>query len=401
MISTNQRCLLACFLAILSFAFAHSTLAATVLNGVATYTELGQEQYIAGLYTSNLSKQQKDILIDDNEKEIQVRILADSISSRSFKKMWIEGLAINASSRELEAQSQNMADFTNMLKIRLLRGDIFTVRRSTKDVVVLLNGATVGTINDTKFFDVLIRAWIGPVPLSTEFREALLAGGEMDSKLVTRFQTTQPSAARIAAITAGLEAIAGNAAAAAPTLAAAAPKTEPKAAPKAAPKPTQAPKIAAPKVVAPKIEAPKPVKKVAKVEKPAEPPQLFFGPSDGALLDSSIFDVTEDDVEYTAETLLAQQLFIAKLKKWSQRFIKYPISAQKRGQQGNVRLNVTIDRDGKVKDVEVLEAAKFDVLTIEAQDAVNRATPFPRMPTDIPGELFTFSIPVAFVLLDD
>lgn len=382
----------------MSFICVHTAQAATALNGVAIYTELGQEQYIAGLYTSTLSSAQREVLTSNEEKELQVRILANSISSRAFKKMWIEGLAINANSRELEAHSQNMAKFSNMLKIRLLRGDVFTMQRSLNDVTIILNGSTVGKINDPSFFDILIRAWIGSVPLSTEFRQALLSGGEMEPDLVSRFQTTQPSASRIAAISAGLGSI-GISSTNTTTLAV---KDEPTPAPKKA---TPVPKKAAP---APKKATPKPKPKpkpkvVEKVVKPVEPPQLLLGPTDGALLDSSIFDITEEDVEYTAESLLVQQLYIAKLKKWSQRFLKYPVMAQKRGQQGSVRLSVTIDDDGKVLSTEILEAAKHPVLTEAAVTAVESASPFPRIPPSIliQGDTFIFSLPVAFVLVND
>lgn len=381
----------------MSFVCVHTAQADTALNGVAIYTELGQEQYIAGLYTSKLSSVQREVLSSNEEKELQVRILANSISSRAFKKMWIEGLAINASSRELETHSQNMAKFSNMLKIRLLRGDVFTMQRSLNDVTIILNGSTVGKINDPSFFDILIRAWIGPVPLSTEFRQALLSGGEMEPDLVSRFQTTQPSASRIAAISAGLGAI-GASSTNTVTLAV---KDEPTPTPKkATPVPKKATPVPKKATPTPKKEAPKVVKKVVK---PVEPPQLLLGPTDGALLDSSIFDVTEEDIEYTAESLLTQQLYIAKLKKWSQRFLKYPVMAQKRGQQGSVRLSVTVDDDGKVLSTEILEAAKHPVLTEAAVTAVESASPFPRIPPSIriQGDTFVFSLPVAFVLVND
>jgi len=401
MIRNNPRFILVSLLAIISFVCLHTARADTALNGVAIYTELGQEQYIAGLYTSKLSSVQREVLTSNEEKEIQVRILANSISSRAFKKMWIEGLAINASSRELETHSQNMAKFSNMLKIRLLRGDVFTMQRSMNDVIIILNGSTVGRIDDPKFFDILIRAWIGTVPLSTEFRQALLSGGEMEPNLVSRFQTTQPSASRIAAISAGLKAIGISSVNTATLAVQNTPAPIPKKATPTPKKATPTPKKATPtpKKATPTPKKPKPAPKVVK----AEPPQLLLGPTDGALLDSSIFDVTEEDVEYTAESLLTQQLYIAKLKKWSQRFLKYPVMAQKRGQQGNVRLSVTVDDDGKVLSTEILEAARHAVLTEAAVAAVENASPFPRIPSSlrIQGDTFIFSLPVTFVLVND
>ena len=77
--------------------------------------------------------------------------------------------------------------------------------------------------------------------------------------------------------------------------------------------------------------------------------------------------------------------------------------AQKRGQQGNVRLSVTVDDDGKVLSTEILEAARHAVLTEAAVAAVENASPFPRIPSSlrIQGDTFIFSLPVTFVLVND
>jgi len=314
--------------------------------------------------------------------------------------MWIEGMAINARSKELSAQSENMANFSNMLKITLLKGDIFSINRTNTQVDVQLNGITIGTIPDPSFFDILLRTFIGSVPLSSEFRDGLLAGGNIDAGIVSRFQSTQPSQTRIAAVTSGvkqlLEQSGGTTIASAPVeTKAAAPKkkTTKKATPKPKPKATAKPK---PKATAkPKPKAtPKPKPKIAKAE-----PVAPIIPQD-ALIDDSIFAIEEDDVEFTAETLLSQQLYIAKLKKWSQRFIKYPATAFRRNQQGGVRVGVTVDRYGKLVDVNIIEASKYSVLTREAKNAIERAEPFPRVPSDIPGDDFTFTVPIIFKIVD-
>lgn len=387
--------------AIVMLSFAHFSFAQTALNGVSLHKELGKEQFIAGLYSETLSSSRNDILIANTEKEMQIRILADSLSSRAFKKMWIEGLAINASSKELTLQSQNMADFSNLLRIKLLRGDIFSIKRSSKEVTLTINGAKLGKIDDPKFFDLLLRAWIGPVPLSTDFRSGLLAEGNLDPALAARYQTTQPNAARIAAITAGLNALAAATASKAAALAKAesTPEVKTTKTPKSKPTKKPAPKVATPKPTKKPTPTPKP--KLIALNTPPEAPELLLGSPSSQLLDSSIFDLSDDDVQYTAESLLSQQLYIAKLKKWSQRFIKYPALAFKRNQQGNVRLNVSIDRDGKVSGVEVLESARYSSLTKEAKSAINRASPFPRIPADLPGDQFTFSIPIVFMIVDE
>ena len=382
-----------------------------LLNGIASHSELGKEQFIAGLYTTTLSDQSRNILLAQEEKRIQVRVTAEKFSSRRFKRMWIEGMAINSSSVELAEQSKNMADFRNMLRIKLIQGDIFTITRSLENISVSLNGALLGEIDDPIFFDLLLRSWIGPVPLSSGFREKLLTNGDVDEATLDRYLATVPTDERIAAVEAGVEQI--NSASTSEqnnssrqTVALAPVIEQPSV-------PTK-PDVAAPVI---QIDSPtitpvseenaatvadtsttttqdsnesapeEPVEQVAAIPQPPEP----------ANEPESIFE--EDEEEFTAQTLLEQQLYIANLKRWSQKHLKYPRTALNRGYQGNVRLELVLDRGGKIQSVEFLEESKYKTLNKEAQKAVKRAEPFPEMPKILKGDSFTFTLPIAFKLV--
>lgn len=385
-----------------------------LLNGVATHTELSQEQFIAGLYTSTLSTERNDILLREEDKRMQVRVTADSITPRRFRRMWIEGMAINSSSSELEKHSENMAAFSNMLRVRLAAGDIFTVDRTASEVSVIINGTTLGTINDPTFFDLLLRTWIGPVPLSSNFRDSLLKAGETDPDTLARFDATRPTDERIAAIE--------NAIQNRP-----APATEPQvaqvdtssegASPSVARPAISAPGTTAAVVRPPDLSLAQPQQErsqqssqqqenagtpTAPTPRPtatptARPTQVAVAPkpAPSAVRDSSVLD-EEDDEEFTASSLLQQQLYIAELKRWSNKFTEYPRRALDRNQQGTVRVSVTIDRQGNVKNAEVVEETRYSLLNRGAVDIVEKASPYPAIPDDIAGENFTFSFPIIF-----
>lgn len=385
-----------------------------LLNGVATHTELSQEQFIAGLYTSTLSTERNDILLREEDKRMQVRVTADSITPRRFRRMWIEGMAINSSSSELEKHSENMAAFSNMLRVRLAAGDIFTVDRTASEVSVIINGTTLGTINDPTFFDLLLRTWIGPVPLSSNFRDSLLKAGETDPDTLARFDATRPTDERIAAIE--------NAIQNRP-----APATEPQvaqvdtssegASPSVARPAISAPGTTAAVVRPPDLSLAQPQQErsqqssqqqenagtpTAPTPRPtatptARPTQVAVAPkpAPSAARDSSVLD-EEDDEEFTASSLLQQQLYIAELKRWSNKFTEYPRRALDRNQQGTVRVSVTIDRQGNVKNAEVVEETRYSLLNRGAVDIVEKASPYPAIPDDIAGENFTFSFPIIF-----
>lgn len=388
-----------------------SSFAAPLLNGVATQSELGKEQFIAGLFTSTLASEAKDVLLAQEDKRMQIRVTADRLSTRRFKRLWIEGMAINASSSELQKHAQHMADFSNMLKIKLMAGDIFTIDRAGSTVLISLNGAQLGQIPDPAFFDLLLRTWIGPVPLSSDFKQNMLVAGNVNSGLITRFESTRPTDERIAAVEDAVKARAKQAEAqeddSTPKVAVAKTDIKPKIeAPVAIAPP---PKIAAPSGAlgeSKTVSTPKPEPAKPKPQEPEPAPKVEEKPKIAAitppppetLLDEESLEDEEDDLDFTAESLLSQQLYIAKLKRWSSSKLKYPSRAASRGHEGNVRLSIVIDRSGKVKKVEVIEAAEYSSLTKEAQNAVERANPFPPMPEDVKGDTFLFTLPVVFQL---
>lgn len=395
------------------------------INGIAVHTELGQDSFIAALFTTTPSTDSKQILVAQEEKQLQVRILADRISARRFKRTWIEGLAINASSAELEAQSRNMAQFSNMLKVSLRKGDIFAIQRSKQSVKVIINGYTLGEIEDTAFFDLLLRTWIGPVPLSSQFRDELLAAGDYSPTLQQLFNDTRPTDQRIESVAAALSSAREKKEA----------ETKPKVTVKVdiAP-PTTSPTITAPPLIAPpeigqppnlstpevKPESPTQVASQTDPETPqsaaleteTEEPaaqasesevadsQAAQEPQQVALANTTEESILEEEEEFTAESLLIEQLYIAGLKKWTYKELEYPSRSLERNEQGMVRLLVTIDRDGKVQESDVLEEPEHSRLTKAALKAVKKSSPFPVVPESVKGETFTFSLPILFKIVE-
>ena len=380
-----------------------SSHAEPLLNGLAVHSELGKEQFIAGLYSSTLSESAKTILLDNAEKRVQVRIVADRLSSRRFKRLWIEGMAINASAKELAIHSQSMADFSNFLKIKLVAGDVFTIDRQAKNTVVSLNGSELGVIEDNRFFDVLLRTWIGPVPLSSDFRASLLTKGKLDSTLEGRYKNTQPSEERVQLVAESLKPKELETAAAPEKsgskkvdVALSPPKI-------AAPIPAPVAVVSAPEIAAVGDAAspPKPALKQETVEnkpKPTPVKRVVSAPRRPSLLDESLLDEEEEDIEFTAAGLLAESLYISKLKRWTNKHIKYPSRALDKGWEGNVRLLITIDRRGEVVTTTVTEKPRYRDLEKAALKAVKKANPFPAMPEEVRGEKFRFSLPIVFVL---
>ena len=377
---------------ITAFTLSLVTLAEPLLNGLAVHNEFGRQQFIGAFYADTLSDNYRDAILADENKRLEVRVLAERISSRGFKRMWIEGMAINAGNSELSKQAENMASFSNMLKVSLKNGDIFSVSRSNV-VTVKLNGVKLGEIDDPVFFDLLLRTWIGPVPLSSTFRSDLLKAGTINSEVLATFEATSPTPERIALIE-QRQGVATEEESLDIS-------DEPKAVSISPPVGAPFGGVVAISSPAPLGEKPKAEKK--KADKPAAAPAKETPPAPAKppvqLVDSDdLLEEEEEDTEFTASSLLSEQLYISRLKRWLQPYVKYPRRALERNREGTTRLAVRIGRDGEVQSIQVVEESGHNLLDKEATEAIKRASPFPTMPDEVKGDSFSFTLPVIFII---
>ncbi|NLC71455.1 MAG: energy transducer TonB [Desulfuromonadaceae bacterium] len=96
--------------------------------------------------------------------------------------------------------------------------------------------------------------------------------------------------------------------------------------------------------------------------------------------------VKEGDVVWldTEKDILAS--FFKRFRDNIYRVWGYPFAAAQRGEQGVSRLQVTVDRQGKVKKVEVLKGSGFAALDREAVKAVRMGSPYGKLPQEYKGE---------------
>jgi len=379
-----------------------------LLNGLAPHLELGQERFIAGLYVESLSEDAASIMEDAGHKRMALHVTAKRLSHRSLRRMWIEGMAINTPSGQLTKYAKDTVTFAGLFKSKLTKGDIILIdSQPGEGTAVSVNGVELGTLHTDGFFNVLLRTWIGSVPLSSDFRSQLLQNGQIDEPLLAKFESIAPSTERIAAISEW-------------TKPKPKPKTQAALAPEAIASTTISAPIIAPSVTAPIVSAPEsetepsqalaaapetstnnadtPEPSTSKADVPASEPTLAATPAEAIEDDENYDEEESEEPELTAESLIARQMYHSSLLRWAYQYLSYPKRSVQRGQEGSVRVSVTIDRSGKIKSQRTIEESKHSLLNREATKAVKKAGPFPAIPTAVSGEEFSFTLPIVFRL---
>ena len=215
----------------------------------------------------------------------------------------------------------------------------------------------------------LLATWIGTVPLSSDYRDSLLKVGDVNSTLRTRFSGITPTAARIAEVRAwgGAEVADAKTSQAKSSVAKSSARAEEQVA-----------------IQKPSLDVPAPAVKtaVATAAKPAVPAKAE----------------EDEGPALTAQTLLARQFYVSDAIKKIRSKTKYPQRALDRGQAGNVRVAVVINRQGEIIGTNILEGSPYDLLNKEALDAVRRSAPFTALTDAISGAQFEFTVPMRWTL---
>lgn len=342
------------------------------LNGIAVHSELGKEQFIGALYSSTLSDNVDTLTNSTQPMRMELKIVAaEGLTTRRFSRLWIEGMAINNASGLLTEQADNMVKFDGLFKGRFVQNDdIVFSYEPTKGVNILVNDVVLGNIPSEKFFGMLLRTWIGRVPLSSDYKEGILKVGKVASDLKSRFEKIKPAANRATEVAAWVKG-GGK------TTTELAAEKESKSASSQSSSVENTKQLAAQKAEAAKEAAAREAARLAAAKAAAE---------------------EDDKPALTAQTLLARQFYVSDLLKKIGKNTRYPKRALERNQAGSVRITVVINRQGAVLSSSLLDGSQYQSLNDAAMEAISQSAPFPPIPDAITGANFEFTVPTTFAL---
>ncbi|GGY62557.1 hypothetical protein GCM10011613_02570 [Cellvibrio zantedeschiae] len=372
--------LLACYCSL-------SVAAEPVLNGMATHIDLGKEQFIGALYSSSLSDNPDKLLANNQAMRMELKIVApEGVTTRRFSRWWIEGMAINNAPTLLTEQADNMVKFDGLFKGRFVQNDTISFNYEPgKGVNISINDVALGNIAGDKFFAMLLRTWIGKVPLSSDYKDDILKAGNVNAALKARYDKIKPSKERTTEV-AGWSKIKSAADLAAE-------KEKEKEAKDAAAKTAGAQTSSADSAKqAAALKAEQAKAEAARVEAARLAAQKAPAATAAAANDD------DEKPALTAQNLLARQFYVSDNLKRIYASVRYPKKALERGQTGSVRVAVTINRQGNIVSTSVVQASEVEALNEAALEAVNKVAPYPAIPDAISGATFEFTAPIKFVL---
>ena len=371
------------------------------LNGLASYSELRKEYFIAALYLETFSQDSGSIMNYSGMKRMEMRIVIDEWSPRRFAQHWNQAILINNEEEAQKKHSDQILAFIDIPQEALITGDRLTIDlHPTAGTTIYLNGNKVFNTPNIEFFDVLLNTWIGSRPPSSDFKRDILTlpTDSAGTELLTRYQALAPSNARTKQVAAWFKpakssskkqkaAVAGGAAAATAKVASSSSSTAVSTTAvtaRASSSPSnlknQTTKKPVPVKTTTKIDTPKPELNVA-----VEKPKLAAAP---------VVVVSEKEKEQ-ASLLKTYRSNVLKLTYLN---TQYPKRSMDLKQQGLVVLKIRINRRGKLLSMEEEKSTEHSTLNKAARKAVKKSIPYPEVPKSLEGKDFSFTLPFNFKL---
>ena|GEM_PF-2722690 len=147
------------------------------LNGYAVYKRWGKEVYVGALYTNANEKRPEMLLLNDDPMAMVFFFVEDDITHEMLMEAFTESIMINnGEAADKRVDKKRLQELKENLIDTLHAGDILAFQYSPQyGVTMLVNGKIHHHWPYAKnFFNMLLRMWVGPYPVSWNFKRAIL-----------------------------------------------------------------------------------------------------------------------------------------------------------------------------------------------------------------------------------
>ena len=412
-----------------------------MMNGIGEYKELGRPVFIASLFTDAAVTNADQLLSEDATASMNMRITANKMSQRRFVSLWVESISINTLNETFQQQTENLLKFTSYFQGALYKNDMISLSYNNNDagLDVYLNEVLLGSMNSVnsgEFFRMLLASWIGDIPLSSSLKERLLSPDSLDSVILEAYNSFSYSPSRRDEALRWRDAIVHGAAKQnlyqAPldklesnsqylAIDEIQSTTEKAAIPTELPnnnKTAQQRSDVLSDAAGPQDQL-EDQKMPPSLEDTLEEPVLPDEPlPEQAKLSSAVVEANSRNKGEepkgngmralreagkaggleSEELFVLRQVYTDKLVQAVLKNQSLPRKAFLRRMEGDVKLVVKVDRNGKVMSVKIAQKSEHNILNKQAVDAVKQAQPFPAVPADFPEEKFIFSVALNYRL---
>lgn len=170
------------------------------LAGLGLHQETGRNIYLGGIYLEREAPKPNKLIEATGYRVMEYRVVARRTSIRSL----LGGMLLQSEVATKMPPNKATADFVdailNAVNTSLYAGDSLEIRLTEKnDTIAMLNGHELARIGDKTVADYLLMGWVGDSGPSTSFRQGITAE-QVDPSLLSELEANRYSAQREAEI---------------------------------------------------------------------------------------------------------------------------------------------------------------------------------------------------------
>jgi hypothetical protein len=146
-----------------------------IMAGMGLTQLISDDYYIGAFYIDSAATyaEPDDLVYIDATRRMEFRFASKrKISARSFARKIAEGIRLNNSKANIDAEKDKLKKLMGMFKGNYKKGDILSFDyHQSFGLKVLLNGRTIGTIERSRdLYRLLVKIWVGDRPPSSKFK---------------------------------------------------------------------------------------------------------------------------------------------------------------------------------------------------------------------------------------
>lgn len=142
------------------------------LQGVSDYQRLGKFLYQVSVFSE--SEESSQWAQPGSPIRLEMKLTADQITKRSFRRIWNEDLSVNVSAEQVVQYRNEISSFSKLVKGKLKLNDLISISNESGKTEVAINGVAQQSHSDPAFANLLVMAWIGPLPFHPQFKRDLI-----------------------------------------------------------------------------------------------------------------------------------------------------------------------------------------------------------------------------------
>jgi protein TonB len=166
--------------------------------GIAIHQEKRNDIYLGTLFASKEITDVSQLFDNSISKRMSFKFLSQ-YSNRKLARLWKQRIAMNNSKEIWRPLTKQIIQFSNLFKRAMKESDEINIDFiATKGTSIYLNKTLFLTIDDERFYELLLNVWIGPIPPTESFKTGITGNNTafLNEQLTEKFNQLNPDIGR-------------------------------------------------------------------------------------------------------------------------------------------------------------------------------------------------------------